>query len=89
MKNYHKLTLGIIFIALLNACATYKTQIKNRLTSTELPDKEIEYTFYLIGNAGNSEIGTFSIALQSLKKELSKASKKSTDDNSWSIFKIP
>lgn len=63
---------------LLNACATYKTQIKNTGVNTQFPDKEIEHSFYLIGDAGNSVIGTSSIALQSFKKKLSLAKENST-----------
>ena len=78
MKYYYRITVVFIFIFLLNSCATYKTQLKEGVTSVKFSDKEIEHTFYLIGDAGNSEIGTSSVALQSFKKELSKASKKST-----------
>jgi len=78
MRYYYKLAVVFIFIFLLNACATYKTQLKKGVVVAKFPDKEIEHTFYLIGDAGNSDLGTSSIALQSFKKELSKASKKST-----------
>ena len=78
MRYYYKLMVGVTFILLLNACATYNTQIKKNLVTKELSNKEIEHTFYLIGDAGNSEIGTSSIALQSFKKQLSNASKNST-----------
>ncbi|TDA70777.1 hypothetical protein E0702_18700, partial [Halomonas marinisediminis] len=47
-------------------------------SSIALPNKEIEHTFYLIGDAGNSKIGASTIALQLFKKQLSKASKNST-----------
>ena len=69
----------ILFLFILpSACATYNTQIKNNNFSTQFPDKEIDHTFYLIGDAGNSAIGTSTIALQSFKQNLSKASKNST-----------
>ncbi|MBJ2174768.1 metallophosphoesterase [Aureibaculum sp. A20] len=78
MRYYYRFVLFFVAVFLLNACATYKTQIKKGLVSSTFPDKEIQHTFYLIGDAGNSEIGTSSIALQSFKNEISKASKNST-----------
>ena len=78
MKYYYKLLTSCVFVFLFNACATYKTQLKKGVESLKFSDKEIEHTFYLIGDAGNSEIGTSSTTLQSFKKELSKASKNST-----------
>ena len=78
MRTYLKHILYATIIFLLNACATYTTQIKNKNFSTQFPDKEIDHTFYLIGDAGNSAIGTSSIALQSFKKELSIAKENST-----------
>ncbi len=78
MRNYTKFLIGIVFVFLLNACATYKTQIKDTTNTTEFLKKEIVHSFYLIGDAGNSALGTTSAALQSFKQELSKASKNST-----------
>ena len=78
MRNYYKIIVGIILISLLNACATYNTQITNGNIGKLFPDKEIAHAFYLIGDAGSSEIGTSSIALQSFKKELSRAKENST-----------
>ncbi len=79
MKNYVTLTIrSIILVFLLNACATYTTQIKNSNFSTQFPTKEIAHSFYLIGDAGNSEIGNSSIALQFFKQKLSRAPKNST-----------
>ncbi|MBT8260828.1 MAG: metallophosphoesterase, partial [Bacteroidia bacterium] len=67
------------FIFLFNACATYKPQYKdvNRLQNFPI-DKEIEHSFYIIGDAGNSEMGQVSLALQGFEKELKNASKNST-----------
>jgi len=78
MKNLFKIIL-ILFVALfLNACATYTTQIKNNNYNTQFPDKEISHTFYLIGDAGNSELGSSSSALQFFKDELKRVSENST-----------
>ena len=78
MRHPFKIVSFFIFIMLLNACATYNTQIKNSNFSTQFPDKEIAHSFYLIGDAGNSKLGASSSALQFFKNELSRASKNST-----------
>ena len=70
--------IGVIGLLLLNACATYKAQYKNENLQSNVPDKEIEHTFYLIGDAGASELGSKSIALQAFEKELNNASENST-----------
>ena len=62
MRYYYKFVLFFVAVFLLNACATYKTQIKKGLVNSTFPDKEIQHTLYLIGDAGNSKIGTSSIA---------------------------
>lgn len=72
--RYATLTFLVFFI---NACATYKTQI-NEEASSEFPNKEISHSFYLIGDAGNSPIGSESAGLQAFKAEIKKASKQST-----------
>lgn len=81
MGIFYKFFIILFLFILPSACATYNTQIKNNNFNTQFPDKEIDHTFYLIGDAGNSAIGTSSIALQSFKKELSRA-----DENSIAIF---
>ncbi len=77
-KRYVKL-LGIIGVLLLfQACATYKAQYKYEDLQSQAPSKEIKHSFYLIGDAGASEIGSKSMALQAFEKELAKAEKNST-----------
>ena len=62
-----------------NACATFKVQYANDdYREIKFPDKKIEHSFYLIGDAGNSPIGTESEALKLFREELSEASKNST-----------
>nr|WP_321232233.1 metallophosphoesterase [uncultured Psychroserpens sp.] len=78
MKYTNQLVVILIFSLLCNACATFKPQYKNKNTSKSFPDKEIEHSFYLIGDAGNSPIGESSKVVQAFKAELSKASKQST-----------
>ena len=77
-NNYYKL-LGITgFLLMLQACATYKAQYKYEDLQSSLPSKEIEHSFYLIGDAGASEMGNKSLALQAFEEELNKADKNST-----------
>jgi len=61
----------------VNACATFKVQY-NEENYQSFPNKDIEHTFYLIGDAGNSPLGTSSKALEAFKEALSKATKEST-----------
>ena len=75
-KNRIILTLVIMFI--FSACATYKPQYNSSNTSPTFPEKEIIHSFYLIGDAGNSALGSESEALQGFKVELNKATKHST-----------
>jgi len=75
-----RLNIATVFIAtlLFNACATYNTQYKNPNLEANIPNSEIEHSFYLIGDGGNSPIGKQTEALKKFKDELSKASKRST-----------
>lgn len=78
MKFYQYIVL-IITLVFLNACATYKSQYKDdNFVKTFPSKKEIAHSFYLIGDGGNSPLGTQSEALKDFKIELSKASKHST-----------
>ncbi len=75
----NKKSYSIILILLLfSSCATYNAQYKDASTSKSMPNKDIEHSFYFIGDAGNSPMGGSSKALQTFKAELSKASKHST-----------
>ncbi|GAA4936983.1 metallophosphoesterase [Algibacter agarivorans] len=73
-KSYYK----ILVIFLFSSCATFKPQYKNANTNVDIPNAEVEHSFYLIGDAGNSPLGESSKALQAFKAALSKASKNST-----------
>ncbi len=69
----------IFLILFVNACATYKPQYKDENFNQTFPsDKKITHSFYLIGDGGNSPIGTQTKALRDFKKELKDASKEST-----------
>jgi hypothetical protein len=75
-----KFKIATLFIGLLifNACATYTTQYKEVNKTFNIPDKEIEHSFYFIGDAGNSPLGMSSAAIKAFKKELDNGSKNST-----------
>ena len=76
--KFQKITFLFVIIISLNACATYKSQYKDDIKQAAFPDKEVAHSFYLIGDAGNSPIGSSSEALKAFKSELNKASKNST-----------
>ncbi|WP_299261599.1 metallophosphoesterase [uncultured Aquimarina sp.] len=65
-------TFLIIFILLLNSCATYTPRYLDESFSQTLPDKEIEKSFYLIGDAGNANINKSTIGLEALKQIIDK-----------------
>ena len=77
-QNSIKYTVLFILLLFVNACATYKPQYKDANWKSDFPDKEISHSFYFIGDAGNSPLGTSSDALKAFKQELNKATKKST-----------
>ncbi|WP_338732736.1 metallophosphoesterase [Mangrovimonas cancribranchiae] len=71
--------LSLFLIAFLAiSCATFKTQYKHIEEDYSLSNKPIAHTFYLIGDAGNSPIGTSTKALQHFKQTLETANKNST-----------
>ncbi|WP_298555526.1 metallophosphoesterase [uncultured Algibacter sp.] len=76
--KFQKIASLLVVIAVLNACATYKTQYKDVSAQNNFPSKEIAHSFYLIGDGGNSPIDSSSEALKAFKSELSNASKNST-----------
>ncbi|WP_299366615.1 metallophosphoesterase [Winogradskyella sp.] len=70
--------LFIAFLLFINSCATYKVQYDKEHKQQAPPQKEVKHTFYLIGDAGNSQLGQTDKAIQAFGKELEKASKNST-----------
>tara|TARA_R110002073_G_scaffold57778_4_gene146762 strand:+ start:182434 stop:186120 length:3687 start_codon:yes stop_codon:yes gene_type:complete len=78
MKHFYYFFIGALCILFLNACATYQTQFENANFNPQFPDKEISHSFYLIGDAGNSPIGSKSETIQGFEKELAGATKNST-----------
>lgn len=77
MKFFRHIVLGLV-VFFFNACATYNAQYNSTNIEVTFPDKEIAHSFYLIGDGGNSPLGTQTEALKDFKTELSKASNKST-----------
>jgi len=69
----------ILVVLCVNACATYNPQYKDVNNSKTFPNnKQIAHSFYLIGDGGNSPIGTQTEALKDFKVELTQATKFST-----------
>jgi hypothetical protein len=63
----------IVGFFVLSSCATFKKQTKPASNLIETNNKEIEHSFYLIGDAGNAALDSSTIALSNLKKTLSEA----------------
>ncbi|MAU17416.1 MAG: phosphoesterase [Muricauda sp.] len=79
MKKHYLLFL---LIGLVYGCATYETKYAEPFTiTTEFDEKEVEHTFYLIGDAGKSPMGDLNPTLKKFKQVLEGA-----DDNSTAIF---
>ena len=72
--------LSIIIIVLLLAnCATYQPQYKNKNHALNTPtSKDVIHSFYLLGDGGNSPIGSETTTLKRLRTALNSASKNST-----------
>ncbi|WP_298237767.1 metallophosphoesterase [uncultured Algibacter sp.] len=76
--KFQKRAILVALIFILNACATYNLQYKDKTVQSNFPDKTIKHSFYLIGDAGIAGDSKSSSAITSFKAELSKASKNST-----------
>ncbi|TXG36637.1 metallophosphoesterase [Seonamhaeicola maritimus] len=78
MKIRLKTVIVFIGVIILNACATYKPQYKEGVQIQDIPIGDIAHSFYLIGDAGNSPIGSQSVAVKKFKEALINANKNST-----------
>lgn len=67
-------TLAVLF----SACATHQLQLKQEKLIPTPDRKEIEHTFYLLGDAGNAKMGESTVAISALKQELQTANKNGT-----------
>ncbi len=68
----------IFLLLLINACATYHPQYADSDFPTAIPQKTIETTFYLVGDAGNAPLEGTTIGLQVAKDIMSRED--TTDD---------
>ena len=76
MKKHY---LAALLLVLITGCATYEAKYATPFNNTDVStDKEIEHTFYLIGDAGKSPMGDMNGTLKEFKGRLQKANKKST-----------
>ncbi|MEL6916815.1 MAG: phosphoesterase, partial [Bacteroidota bacterium] len=74
-----KLLLIYVSFAILTGCATYNEQFIEGMEGRTFPSKkEIQHSFYLIGDVGAVEDGTTPVALESLKANLKNANQNST-----------
>lgn len=77
--RFQRQIMLFVLALIFNACATFKPQYADENNRKSFPnDKEIVHSFFLIGDGGNSPLGTKSPALQDLQKHLEQASKNST-----------
>ncbi|WP_142785141.1 metallophosphoesterase [Changchengzhania lutea] len=71
MKHIIKYFTGILLIVLIHSCATYEPQYANEEDKQNIfPEKEIDKTFYLIGDAGLSPQDGMSLALTAFNKHI-------------------
>ena len=74
-KHYFILFLWVLAMG----CATYETKYAEPFSVYNvLDEKEVEHTFYLIGDAGKSPIGDLNPTLKAFKKVLDQANANST-----------
>ena len=78
MKLFQKYSLLILLIFTVTGCATLKLQVDDTKAFQYPGQKELIHSFYLLGDAGNSEPGETELAINDFEMALSKASKNST-----------
>ncbi|OSY86921.1 hypothetical protein WH52_14145 [Tenacibaculum holothuriorum] len=77
--NSLKSFIYLIAIILLSACASYNAKYAdNTAPKTVTSDKELVHSFYLIGDAGNAEMGKTIPSLTFFQKALEKSDKNAT-----------
>ena len=71
MKITKNSLILLVITVLLSGCALYKNQYRNPDDAKiKTPNKEIDRTFYLIGDAGKSPKGELSKALKAFQKDI-------------------
>ena len=73
-----KIFLAALLLLTIYSCATLDKQIKGNPIIIETSNKEINHTFYLIGDTGNSPLNNSKEALISLEELLKNATKNTT-----------
>ena len=69
----------VLLLVLVYGCATYEAKYAEPFSENRgFADKQVEHTFYLIGDAGKSPEGDLNPTLKKFKKQLEQANKKST-----------
>lgn len=69
----------IVCFTLIQSCATFKAQYAEDVQPiNQLPSKTVAHTFYLLGDAGNSNLDETAVAVKAFKAQLQKADKNST-----------
>ncbi|MBO3115672.1 metallophosphoesterase [Winogradskyella sp. DF17] len=81
MTSYRKCSILMLFILVLNACATHKLQVNQESISKYPENKSLQHTFYLIGDAGLAGEEENNAAISAFKDEL-----KNANINSTAIF---
>lgn len=85
MKKQLNIFLALTTGLLIHSCATLKTQIRfEDDKKMEFPNKEVDRTFYLIGDAGLSPANGLSLGLTAFKTYINEKSKSTKDD--YAIF---
>lgn len=77
MENTPKL-ITVALLLFLSSCATLKKQIADGSEKPFPKDKVISHSFYLLGDAGNSDLNKLDPAIRDFGKQLKEASKNST-----------
>ena len=78
MTHFFKIISAIIIVLFVHSCATFEAQYAEATKEEASPNKPIAHTFYLLGDAGNSDAGDSSKAIKAFKTELDRASEEST-----------
>lgn len=68
----------IVFLFVASSCATFKKQTKSTSEIIETGKIELEHSFYLIGDGGNAELDSSTMAMGLLRKTLSEATSNAT-----------
>ncbi|MGB3606517.1 metallophosphoesterase [Psychroserpens sp.] len=83
MTYIKRLAVLLVLAVFINACATYRAQYKEETTKTvERPNKPVDKTFYLVGDAGTSPQGGMSKALTAFHNHIENKNTK----NDYAIF---